>query len=150
MTCSQLMISHFVTTLKTLNSLQYLFSGVFTKLQKKKKRILTSSWFFTWKNSAPARWIFIEFRTHVFPKMYRENTSFIKIWQKQRVLYLKKFSYLWQYFAKLLLKWNFFQTKGVVKFKAHVLCSVIFFPKSCRLWDNAKKLWWNQRGHRWQ
>jgi len=32
-----------------------------------------------------------------------------------------------------------FQTKFVQKIKTHILCSVTFFRKSCRLWDNAKK-----------
>jgi len=30
-----------------------------------------------------------------------------------------------------------FQTKVVEKIKTHILCSVTFFQKSCRLWDNV-------------
>jgi hypothetical protein len=32
-----------------------------------------------------------------------------------------------------------FQTKFVVKMKTHVLCSVTFFRKLCRLGDNLEK-----------
>jgi len=33
-----------------------------------------------------------------------------------------------------------FQTKVVEKIKTHILCSVIVFRKSCRLWDNVGKI----------
>jgi hypothetical protein len=32
-----------------------------------------------------------------------------------------------------------FQTKTVGKIETHILCSVTFFQKSCRLWDNVEK-----------
>jgi hypothetical protein len=32
-----------------------------------------------------------------------------------------------------------FQTKVAEKIKTHILCSVTFFPKSCRLGDNVGK-----------
>jgi hypothetical protein len=32
-----------------------------------------------------------------------------------------------------------FLTKVVQKIKTHILCSVAFFRKSCRLWDNVEK-----------
>jgi hypothetical protein len=32
-----------------------------------------------------------------------------------------------------------FQTKVVKKIKTHILCSITFFRKSCRLWDNVEK-----------
>jgi hypothetical protein len=44
-------------------------------------------------------------------------------------------SYLAQYF----LEWEIFQTKVVDKIKTHILSSIIFFRKSCRLWDNVEK-----------
>ena len=54
-------------------------------------------------------------------------------------LYLKTFSHLWQYLAELFLKWEMYQTKFVTKIKTHILCSIIFFLKSCLLWDNVEK-----------
>ena len=39
----------------------------------------------------------------------------------------------------LTSSWNeMFQTKVVEKIKTHILCSVTFFWKSCRLWDNVE------------
>jgi len=32
-----------------------------------------------------------------------------------------------------------FQTEAVQKFKTHILCSVTFFRKLCRLWDNVEE-----------
>jgi len=31
------------------------------------------------------------------------------------------------------------ETTVVGKLETHILCSVTFFPKSCRLWDNVEK-----------
>jgi hypothetical protein len=44
-----------------------------------------------------------------------------------------------------LHKDEMFQIKFVEKIKIHNLCSVTFFRKSCRLWDNVKKITWSQR-----
>jgi len=45
----------------------------------------------------------------------------------------------WQYLAEFFLEWEIFQIKFVEKAKTHILCSVTFFRKSCRLWDNVEK-----------
>jgi len=29
--------------------------------------------------------------------------------------------------------------KGVEKIKTHIVCSIMFFRKSCRFWDNLEK-----------
>jgi len=47
--------------------------------------------------------------------------------------------HLWSYPAQFFLEWEMFQTKVVEKIKTHILCFVIFFRKSCHLWDNVKK-----------
>jgi hypothetical protein len=41
------------------------------------------------------------------------------------------------YCTQFLLEWEMFQTKFVEKIKTHILWSVTFFIKSCRLWDNV-------------
>jgi len=74
-----------------------------------------------------------------FPKIYRENSSCINIWQEQRVLYMKTVIHVWPYLAKLFLEWEMFQTKVVGKIKTQILCSVTFSRKSCRLWDKVEK-----------
>ena len=47
--------------------------------------------------------------------------------------------YFWSYLAHFFLEWEMFQTKVVEKIKTHILCSVTFFKKSYRLWDNVEK-----------
>jgi hypothetical protein len=45
----------------------------------------------------------------------------------------------WSYLAQFFLEWEIFQTEFVNKIKTHILCSITYFRKSCRLWDNVKK-----------
>ena len=52
---------------------------------------------------------------------------------------MKKFRHFRQYLAKFFLEWEIFQLKVAEKIKAHILCSVTFCRKSCRLWDNVEK-----------
>jgi hypothetical protein len=47
--------------------------------------------------------------------------------------------HLWQYLAEIFLEWEIFQTKVVEKIRTHILCSITFSLKSCRLWDNVEK-----------
>jgi hypothetical protein len=47
--------------------------------------------------------------------------------------------HLWQYVAEFISEWETFQTKVAQKIKTHILCSMTFFWKSCRLWDNVEK-----------
>jgi len=47
--------------------------------------------------------------------------------------------HFWSYLANFFLEWEMFQTKVVEKIKTHILFSVTFFRKSCRLWDNVEK-----------
>jgi hypothetical protein len=55
-----------------------------------------------------------------FSKICRENSSFIKIRQEWRVLYMKTFSHFWQYLAEFYLAWEMFQTEVVQNIKAHI------------------------------
>jgi hypothetical protein len=52
---------------------------------------------------------------------------------------MKTCLHLWQYLAEFFLEWEMFQIKVVEKIKTHILCSVTFSRKSCRLWDNVEK-----------
>ena len=52
---------------------------------------------------------------------------------------MKTFLNLWQYLTEFFLEWEMFQIKFVEKIKKHILCSVTFFRKSLRLWDNVEK-----------
>ena len=72
-----------------------------------------------------------------FSKICRENWTFIKICE-WRVLYMKTCVHLW-YPAEFFLEWEMFQTNVVEKTKTHILCSITFSRKSCRLWDDVGK-----------
>jgi hypothetical protein len=52
---------------------------------------------------------------------------------------MKTFLHLWPYLAKSILEWETFLVEAVEQIKTHILCSVTFFRKSCRLWDNVEK-----------
>jgi hypothetical protein len=54
------------------------------------------------------------------------------------------------YLSQFCLELEIFQTKVVEKIKTHILCSVTFFRKSCRLWDNVGKILQSRTGHKWQ
>jgi len=48
-------------------------------------------------------------------------------------------AHFWPYLAQFFLEWEMFQTKVVEKIKTIILCSIIFFWTSFRLWDNMEK-----------
>jgi hypothetical protein len=41
--------------------------------------------------------------------------------------------------GSVLLELEMFQTRFKEEIKTHILCSITFFRKSCRLWDNVEK-----------
>jgi hypothetical protein len=92
-----------------------------------------------WNNSASTGWILIKFGIWRF---------FIKLWRQLKfhwnltlitVLYMKTHKHLWWYLAEFSLEWEMFQTKVVQKIKTHIVCSIFFSRKSCRLWDSVEK-----------
>ena len=52
---------------------------------------------------------------------------------------MKTDMHFWSYLAQFFLEWEMFQTEVVEKIKTHILCSVTFFSKIYRLWDNVEK-----------
>jgi len=52
---------------------------------------------------------------------------------------MKTKAHLWEYLAEFFLEWEMFQTEVVEKIKTHILLSVTFLRKLCRLWDNVEK-----------
>jgi hypothetical protein len=51
---------------------------------------------------------------------------------------MKTLSHLWQFLAELLSEWKTFPIKIADKIKTHILCSITFYRKSCRVWDNVE------------
>jgi hypothetical protein len=76
-------------------------------------------------------WVVFENLSRIFKFHYNLTTI--------TVLYMKTYVHLWQYLAQFSLEWEMFQIKVVEKIKTHILCSITFFRKSCRLWDSVEK-----------
>ena len=70
-----------------------------------------------------------------FSKICPGNSSFIKIWQAWRILYMKTSINVWSYLAQFFSEWIMFQRKVVEKIETHISSSMAFYFKSCRLWD---------------
>jgi len=72
--------------------------------------------------------------------IFRKLLEKIKVsFKSERVLYMKTFTYCWPYLAQFFLKWEMFQTNVVGNIKTHILCSIIFSRKPCRLWASVEK-----------
>ena len=52
---------------------------------------------------------------------------------------MKTNTQFWLYLAHFFLEREIFQTNLVEKIKRHILYSVMFLRKSCRLWDYVEK-----------
>jgi hypothetical protein len=63
---------------------------------------------------------------------------------------MKTFSHLCQYLAKLFLEWEIFWPKVVEKIKIHFTFSNVLFENRAIYDIMSKKIWWNQRGHKWR
>jgi len=53
--------------------------------------------------------------------------------------------HIWSHRAHSFLEWEKFQTNFVEKMKTHILCSINFFRKSCRLWVKVENYWTAQQ-----
>ena len=112
------------------------FLGAFTKLRNATFNLVMSVRPSARNNSAPTGRIFMKFDIWTFSKISQEISVFIKTWREQRVLYMKTCAHFWSCLPQFFLEWKIFQTKLVENLKTHILCSIIFFRKSCRLWDS--------------
>ena len=116
------------------------FLGAFAKFHKETISFVCLS---AWNNSDPMNGFFMKFDIEYFSKLYRGNTSFIKICEERRSLYMNTGIRFWSYLAQLLVKWEVFQRKIVQEIKTHISCSVTFFfspsRKLCCSWDFVEK-----------
>jgi hypothetical protein len=48
-------------------------------------------------------------------------------------------TYVHLYLTEFFLEREMYETKVLEEVETHVLCSITFFRKSCRLWDNVEK-----------
>jgi hypothetical protein len=84
-----------------------------------------------------------------FSKIYRENWTFIKIWQEERTFHLKTNIHLW-YFLTVFSEWDPFLTKVVEEIKTHILRSITISPESCAVYGDNLEQYCRARRYRWR
>ena len=67
--------------------------------------------------------------------MYTENSSAVKIWQEDLVLYVKTKIHFGSYLAQFFLEWEMFNCRD----KTHILCSITLFRKPFLFRYNVEK-----------
>ena len=75
----------------------------------------------------------------IFSIIWRECSKFHEDLTRITVMYMKTYAHFWSHLAHFLLKWEMCQKKDVEKFETHLLCPIVFFKKSYRLWDYVEK-----------
>ena len=107
------------------------------------KRVLAwslLSWVSAWNNSAPLWTNFHEiWYLNSFYNFFFVKTQVSLKSDKNKSLYMNTNIHFWSYLARFFLEWEMFRTKVVEKIKTHIVCSVTFYRKSCRLWENEEK-----------
>jgi hypothetical protein len=63
---------------------------------------------------------------------------------------MKTNTHFLSYLVQLFPEWDVSQREVMEKIKTRILWPITFFYKSCRLWDNVEKIWYNQTDHKWQ
>ena len=117
------------------------FLGAFEKLRKASISFVMSVHLSVWNNSALTGTDFHEiWYLNIFRKsLWKIQVSLQPFKKKKKTLYMKTNKHFWSHLAHFFLEWEMFQTKVVEKIKTHILCSVTFSRKSCRLWDTVEK-----------
>ena len=116
--------------------------GAFVKFAKKR---LSSSSCVTvrlsaWNNSAHTERISMEFDIWVF--FFRISVQKTKVSlksDKNNRYFTWRPIHIFITPRSIILRMRNFSENIVEKIKTHILCSITFFQKSCRLWDNVEK-----------
>ena len=82
-----------------------------------------------WNTSAPTGRIYMKFCIRVFSTFYRENSSFIKLWQEYHVLYIKTNVHFLSYLPHFFLEWEMFQ-KVLWRKSIHTFYFQYLFPEN--------------------
>jgi hypothetical protein len=84
-----------------------------------------------------------------FPKTCRGNSRFVKIWREWRLLYMKTLMTMSLFILLRII--NVSYKSDMKNPNTHFMFYNFFFLKRIVLfWRQCRKLWWSQRGHRWQ
>ena len=126
------------------------FLRSFTKLRKASTSFVMSVCPSAWNNSSPTERILITFAIRVsFEKSVEKIQVLLNPTWVTGTLHEDLFTFM-TVSHYMFLRIRNFCTEIVEKIKTSTLLSVTFFRKSHLLWDNVKKIWWSQTGHRWR
>ena len=103
--------------------------GAFAKLRKSDRFVMSVLVYVTMEQLGCQFTDFYIWCSSVFLKICRENSTFVKIWQEERALYVKTNIHLWSYLAQFLLEWEIFQTKVVEKIKTITSPKIVRFKR---------------------
>jgi len=95
--------------------------GTFAKLRKATPSFVMSVC--PYWTRLPPNWFSWNVVSEYFSKTYRANSSFIKIWHEQRVLYIRTNKHLWSFLNQFCLEWVMFHTNVVEKIKTRTVYS---------------------------
>jgi hypothetical protein len=90
-----------------------------------------------WNNSAPTKRILIKFDIWDFRKSVEKSRVLLKSDKNNGYFTWRLFTFM-KISRWILPKMRFISNKLCKLNKRHILCSVTFSRKSCRLWDNVK------------
>jgi len=85
-----------------------------------------------------------------FSKVCGENTSFIKIGQEKRVLYVNTHKHFQSHLAHFFLEQEMVRSKAVEKIETHVRFSNFFFLSEIVPFIRCGKTPQSQAGYRWE
>ena len=140
--------SNIIQCIKTVHTIPHSFTFIglldaFSKLRKATINFMSvclSVRPSVWNNSTPTgRTSMKLYMWAFFEKNCRGNSSFIKIGQEQRVLYMTTTRHFRSYLAHFFLECETFHVKVVEEIKHTFRGQKLFFRKSCHLRDNVEK-----------
>ena len=116
------------------------FLGVGTELQKATNTFVMSVYMF-FRIQLGSYWTDFH-KIWYWSIFFRNVVGKIQVWFKydnnNEYFTWRTIHIFWSHLAQFFVEWEMFQTKVVEKIKTNILCSVTFFRKSYRLWDNVR------------
>jgi hypothetical protein len=140
----QLLKNHFLSRkVKKPTSHFYIcpFLGAFAKLRKATISFVTSVYPSVSMEQLGSHWkgFHKNWYVSIFWKSVEKMQVSLQSDNNNGTLHADLRTFMIYFFMEFFLEWENFQTKPVDKIKTHILCSITFFRRSCRLWDNVGK-----------
>jgi hypothetical protein len=139
-----------VDTLERTGSLSALFLGAFAKLRKATISFVKSVCPSAWKNSALLNGFSWNLVSEYFSKICSKKFQVSLKSDKNNGYFTWRPMYIYDKIWWILLRMRSVSDKFVEKIKTHILCSPHFCSKILPFMGSCEKVWYSQKGHRWQ